>query len=119
MPFPPRGPPPLPPSFVGLIFLISPVFTISLATASGQLSDRMGPRIPASIGVTMTIAAFVIGSTLRADSPWVLPAVLMALLGLGSGFFNTPNQTAIIGSVPRGQRGFAAGMGDAVFGLGG
>jgi EmrB/QacA subfamily drug resistance transporter len=108
----------LSPSFVGLIFLISPVFTIGLATASGRLSDRMGPRVPASIGVTMTIAAFVVGSALRADSPWVLPAVLMALLGLGSGFFNTPNQTAIIGSVPRGQRGFATGMVNAMFGLG-
>ena len=38
-------------SFMGLIFLAAPVFTIGLAAVSGRLTDRIGPRIPASIGV--------------------------------------------------------------------
>ena len=42
---------------------------------------------------------------------------MMALLGVGSGFFNTPNQAAIIGSVPREYRGFATGMVQTVFGI--
>jgi len=78
----------------------------------------MGPRIPASIGVLMTMGAFVIGLVLRIDSHWVLPTLLMALTGLGSGFFNTPNQTAIIVSVPREYRGFATGMVQTLFGVG-
>src|SRR6516162_6695055 len=105
------------PSFMGLIFLAAPVFTIALAAVSGRLTDRIGPRIPASIGVLATMSAFAIGLFLRVDSHWIMPALMMALLGVGSGFFNTPNQTAIIGSVPREYRGFATGMVQTVFGI--
>jgi MFS family permease len=104
-------------SFMGLIFLAAPVFTIGLAAVSGRLTDRIGPRIPASIGVLATMSAFAIGLVLRVDSHWIMPAAMMALLGVGSGFFNTPNQTAIIGSVPREYRGFATGMVQTIFGI--
>jgi len=66
----------------------------------------------------MSTSGFGIGAILRADSHWVLPAAMKALLGLGSGFFNTPNQTAILGSVPREHRGFATGIANTMFGLG-
>jgi fucose permease len=56
--------------------------------------------------------------SLRIDSHWVWPAVLMAFTGLGQGFFNTANQTGLIASVPREYRGFATGMVQMVFGLG-
>jgi MFS family permease len=102
---------------MGLIFLAAPVFTIGLAMVSGRLTDRIGPRIPASVGVLATMAAFAIGLFLRVDSHWIMPALMMALLGVGSGFFNTPNQTAIIGSVPREYRGFATGMVQTIFGI--
>src|SRR5262249_62320323 len=36
-------------SFMRLIFLAAPVFTLALAAVSGRLTDRIGPRIPASI----------------------------------------------------------------------
>jgi MFS family permease len=104
-------------SLMGLIFLAAPVFTIGLAVVSGRLTDRIGPRIPTSIGVLATMSAFAIGLFLRVDSHWILPASMMALLGVGSGFFNTPNQAAIIGSVPREYRGFATGMVQTIFGI--
>ena len=105
------------PSLMGLIFLSAPIFTIGLASVSGQLTDRVGPRAPASLGVLATMAAFAIGLFLRVDSHWLLPATMMALVGVGSGFFNTPNQAAIIGSVPREYRGFATGMVQTIFGI--
>ena len=105
------------PSFMGLIFLAAPVFTIGLATVSGQLTDRIGPRAPASIGVLTTMGAFAIGLFLRMDSHWILPTIMLGLVGVGSGFFNTPNQAAIIGSVPREYRGFATGMVQTIFGI--
>jgi MFS family permease len=107
----------LSPSFVGLIFLAAPVFTIACAALTGPLTDWIGPRVPTSIGIVMTMAAFLVGWRLRVDSHWMLPAMLMGLVGVGTGFFNTPNQTAILGSVPREYRGFAAGMVQTVFGM--
>jgi MFS family permease len=108
----------LSPSFMGVLFLAAPVFTIACANASGRLTDRIGPRVPASIGALVTMGAFVIGLVLRTDSSWLWPTALLALTGLGSGFFNAPNQTAIIGSVPREYRGFATGMVQTLFGVG-
>jgi EmrB/QacA subfamily drug resistance transporter len=106
------------PSFMGLLFLSAPVLTISLAVLAGHLTDRVGPRIPATIGLSVIMAAFAIGVGLRVDSHWILPALLLACTGIGQGFFNTPNQTAIIGSVPRAYRGFATGLVQMIFGLG-
>jgi EmrB/QacA subfamily drug resistance transporter len=106
------------PSFMGLLFLSAPVLTISLAVLAGHLTDRVGPRLPATIGLSVIMAAFAIGVGLKVDSHWGLPALLLACTGIGQGFFNTPNQTAIIGSVPRAYRGFATGLVQMVFGLG-
>ena len=106
------------PSFIGLLFLSAPVLTISLAALAGLITDRIGPRIPASIGLAVVMAAFGIGVVLKVDSHWGWAALLLACTGVGQGFFNTPNQTAIIGSVPRAYRGFATGLVQMVFGVG-
>src|SRR5262249_5786900 len=66
-------------SSMGLIFLAAPVFTIGCGAVSGHLTDRIGPRIPASSGIVMTLGAFLVGASLRVDSPWLLPTLLMAL----------------------------------------
>ena len=106
------------PSFIGLLFLSAPVLTISLAALAGLLTDRIGPMIPASIGLSFVMAGFAVGVVLKVDSHWSLSALLLACTGIGQGFFNTPNQTAIIGSVPREYRGFATGLVQMIFGLG-
>jgi MFS family permease len=106
------------PSFMGVVFLFAPVFTVSLAPLVGPLADRIGPRIPTSIGVLMNTGALLVGTQLGETSHWLRPAALMALAGLGQGFFNPSNQMALIGAVPRTYRGFATGMVQMVFGLG-
>lgn len=106
------------PSFTGIVFLFAPIFTIGLAPLVGPLADRIGPRIPTSVGVLMNTGALLVGTQLGPESHWLLPAALMALAGLGQGFFNPANQMALIGAVPRAYRGFATGMVQMVFGLG-
>ena len=106
------------PSFMGLLFLAAPIFTITLASVSGRLTDRIGPRLPTSIGVVTTMAAFGVGMSLTAESHWMVPAALLMLVGIATGFFNTANQTGLLASVPREYRGFATGMVQMVFGLG-
>lgn len=108
----------LSPSFMGLVFLGAPVATIVCASLSGVLTDRLGPRPPTSIGIVLTLGAFAVGFLLRVDSSWLLPALAMIFTGLGTGFFNTANQAALVGSVPKEYRGFATGMVQTVFGVG-
>src|SRR5258706_59748 len=62
------------PSFMGLLFLSAPILTISLAVLAGHLTDRVGPRIPATIGLSVVMASFAIGVGLKVDSHWALPA---------------------------------------------
>jgi MFS family permease len=98
------------PSFMGIMFLAPPIFTITLSAVSGHMTDRIGPRIPASLGVLASLVAVLIGASLRVDSHWILPTVMLGFTGIGTAFFNSANQAAIIGSVPREHRGFANGM---------
>jgi MFS family permease len=48
-------------------------------------------------------------TTLEAHTPYVWSALWLALLGIGSGMFNSPNTAAMMGVVPVHRRGIAAG----------
>jgi EmrB/QacA subfamily drug resistance transporter len=108
----------LSPSFMGLLFLLQPVLTLSLSPVSGYMTDRIGPRSPATIGAFSSMAAVLVGLLFRPDSHWLIPAIMLALSGAGTAFFNTANQAALIGSVPHNHRGFATGMVHTAFELG-
>jgi MFS family permease len=106
------------PSVMGAIFLVPPVFALSLAMLAGHLTDRIGPRVPASIGITTLIGALLVGASLDIDSHWILPVAMLAFSGSGTAFFNSANEAAIIGSVPKENRGFAGGIVRTGFDLG-
>ena len=76
------------------------------------------PGFDRMVGLGVIMAGFVIGMRLRVDSHWLLPTLLLVSTGIGQGFFNTSNQTAVIASVPREHRGFATGIVQMAFGLG-
>ncbi|MBI2359957.1 MAG: MFS transporter [Deltaproteobacteria bacterium] len=108
----------LSPSFIGVLFMTPPFFTLTLSAAVGSLTDRTGPRLPATAGVSFHVVALFLGTTLRADSHWLLPAALLALGGLGNALFLTPNHSAMLGSVPAQHRGLATGALYLTFNLG-
>ena len=60
---------------VGMLFMAPSLITIALAPASGHLADRLGPRIPATVGVAFMIVSLGMGAFLRVDSHWLLPAL--------------------------------------------
>lgn len=108
----------LSPTFIGIIFLAPSLFSMVLSPVTGTLTDRFGARRLLLAGVIMSMVSYIIGITLRPDSHWFLPAFLLALLGIGSAFFNTPSQAAIISSLPKEHWGTAIGLFNAVFGFG-
>lgn len=110
MPFYLQGILGLRPSLMGTMFLVQAVFTIPFSMVGGSMSDRMGPRIPATLGILATLIAVSIGTHLRANSSWIVPMTMLGLVGLGNGFFSPSNQAAVLGSVPKEHRGLANGM---------
>ena len=108
----------LSPTFVGMIFLGPSILSMVLSPVSGTLTDRFGARLLLLAGVTLLMIAYAMGTFLRPDSHWILPALLLALVGVGSALFNTPSQAAIISSLPKEHWGTAIGIFNAIFGLG-
>jgi MFS family permease len=108
----------LSPTSMGLIFLVPSVLSMVLSPVSGALTDRIGARSQLILGVLTLMASFLIGASLRADSHWLTAALLLALTGIGSAFFNTPSQAAMISSLPKENWGTAIGIINGIFGLG-
>jgi MFS family permease len=77
---------------------------------SGTLSDRFGSRGIATSGAALSAAAFVGLMLLPVDFPYYVFALLLALIGIASGMFASPNTSSIMGSVPSAERGAASGM---------
>lgn len=106
------------PTFMGIVFLGPSLLNMALAPVSGAMTDRIGARVPLIMGVLFLMAAFLIGTSLRADSHWILPTSLLALTGVGSAFFNTASQAAMVSSLPKEHWGIAMGIINGIFGLG-
>jgi EmrB/QacA subfamily drug resistance transporter len=108
----------LSPTQVGVLFMAPSVLTVALAPLSGYMTDRLGPRVPATFGVAFMIVSLAIGGLLRTDSHWLLPAALIVVGAITNGIFNPANSTAMISMMPREHRGFASAVNHVTFGFG-
>jgi EmrB/QacA subfamily drug resistance transporter len=100
----------LSPAQAGLLYLPMPLTTMIIAPISGTLSDRMDSRYISSVGMAIIAAGMGMLSNLKANSPDLFMVVGLIIVGLGIGLFQTPNNSAIMGSVPNSKRGVASGM---------
>jgi len=96
------------PSKVGM--LIFPVALTVMVTApfGGRFSDRIGVRIPATIGLGLTSLGVFSFTLLRPDAKDLDILWRQIVLGIGISFFNPANNSAIIGSLPREKVGLAS-----------
>jgi EmrB/QacA subfamily drug resistance transporter len=98
------------PSQMGWIIIANSVVIVMVAPVAGWLSDRLGSRLLCSVGSSLIVIGQFLIASLNLHSTvfqMVLPQVLS---GLGWAIFNSPNQSAILGSVARDKVGAAAGM---------
>ncbi|HVS29720.1 MAG TPA: MFS transporter [Solirubrobacteraceae bacterium] len=76
---------------------------------AGVWADRRGSRALAALGMLVSAAALAGMTTLAVRSPYWQTALWLGLVGIGSGMFNSPNTSAMMGAVPAYRRGIAAG----------
>jgi MFS family permease len=76
---------------------------------AGSYADRHGSRALAAAGMLMTSIGLALMTTLQVHSSFVWGATLLAIVGIGSGTFMSPNGAAMMGAVPPERRGIAAG----------
>jgi EmrB/QacA subfamily drug resistance transporter len=95
---------------VGLLMAVVPVMMGSIAPISGALSDRFGTRPITVLGLVILLVGFYAVSTLElGTSAWGY--ILRFLpVGVGLGVFQSPNNSAVMGSAPRQRLGIVSGM---------
>jgi EmrB/QacA subfamily drug resistance transporter len=98
------------PTHMGWILIANSVVIVLVAPIAGWLSDRMGSRLLCTVGSGLIVVGQFFIASLGIDSS--IPRIIFPLLviGLGWAIFNSPNQSAILGSVRRDEVGTASGM---------
>jgi EmrB/QacA subfamily drug resistance transporter len=94
----------------GLLLIPFGAAFMIIGPISGRLSDRIGSRVLAPVGLGISAVGLLGLSTVTPSTPYWLLALYMALMGGGSGLFVSPNTNAIMSSVLPERRGAAAGI---------
>ena len=76
---------------------------------AGIWADRHGSRLLAAGGMLLTAVGLAGMTMLQVDTAYWESALWLAVVGVGSGLFNSPNTAAMMGTVPPHRRGIAAG----------
>jgi len=77
---------------------------------SGYLSDRFGARLFSTGGMVISAIGFLLLNSLPFNFHFWTLATYIFIIGLGMGFFASPNSASIMNSVPARSRGVASGM---------
>jgi EmrB/QacA subfamily drug resistance transporter len=89
---------------------IFPIGLTVMVTAplGGRFSDRVGVRIPATLGLTLTALTVFSFTLLKPNANDLDILWRQVVLGIGISLFNPANNSAIIGSLPREKVGLAS-----------
>jgi MFS family permease len=98
------------PLWAGIFLLPLTAGFLAAGPVCGYLSDRLGSRGLATGGAVLFGASFLGLMLLPINFTYWIFAVLIALNGIASGMFASPNSSSIMGSVPAQLRGVASGM---------
>jgi EmrB/QacA subfamily drug resistance transporter len=94
----------------GLMLAITPLIVALIAPLAGTLSDRIGSRVITSLGLTMLLIGQIAVSSLGADTTVIGYLLRFIPVGIGIGLFQAPNNSAVMGSVPREHSGVASSL---------
>jgi EmrB/QacA subfamily drug resistance transporter len=90
----------VPPSRAGVIMMTQPVVMALFSPMAGRMSDRIEPRVIASLGMALTGIGLVGFALLDEHSALHLTVLCLAVCGFGFSLFSSPNVNAIMGAVP-------------------
>jgi EmrB/QacA subfamily drug resistance transporter len=94
----------------GLLLTAEPLIMAISAPLSGTLSDRIGSRLLSTLGMGIMAVGLFLLSGLNPASSTVYILLSLAVCGLGTGIFISPNTNALMGSAPKNRQGIASGV---------
>jgi EmrB/QacA subfamily drug resistance transporter len=96
------------PRIAGLVLIAQPVIMALFSPVAGRLSDRLEPRVVASLGMGLCSAGLFAFAWLGQTSSLTFIVAALVLVGFGFALFSSPNTNAIMGSVEKKYYGVAA-----------
>ena len=75
---------------------------------SGKIADRIGTRIPSTLGMVLAIVSMYLYSTITLDSSPMIVAVASAVSGTGMSIFMAPNASVMLGTAGRERYGIVS-----------
>jgi len=99
----------LAPENAGLILIAQPIVQVLFSPFSGKLSDRIEPRIVATIGMALTGVGICLLTGLNEKTTLVFIVGSLILIGFGLALFSAPNANAVMSSVETRFYGVASG----------
>jgi EmrB/QacA subfamily drug resistance transporter len=100
----------LDPSQAGLLLTAQPLVMAISAPISGALSDKIGSRLPATLGMFILGIGMFLLSHLGPNTSQGYIVLGLAISGLGTGIFISPNTSALMGAAPRNRQGIASAV---------
>ncbi len=97
------------PRQVGFLLAVIPVVLALVSPISGNLSDRYGTRSIAVIGLVLLVIGYAALRTLSTQTSAIGFILRFLAVGLGMGVFQSPNNSAIMGSATRERLGVVSG----------
>ncbi|HEY3425688.1 MAG TPA: MFS transporter [Negativicutes bacterium] len=100
----------LTPTQIGLAITPFPLLMAIAAPVSGYLSERVSPVILTTSGLGILASGLIYLSTLNAQSVIWQVIIGQAVMGIGNGMFQSPNNNSVLSSVPVSKVGLASGI---------
>ena len=93
-----------------LFLTVIPIITGVVGPVSGAMSDRIGCYWPTCVGLGLACIGEIGVSVWGIGTPMAQVIVTLVVYGLGSGLFNAPNNSLIMGSARREDLGVVGGF---------
>lgn len=88
-------------SIAGTIMMTQPLTMAIISPLSGRLSDRIEPRVIATVGVLFTVVGLLLLAALESTSSQLQVILALFITGTGFSLFSSPNVNAIMSSVEK------------------
>jgi len=100
----------LDPQIAGTILVAQPVIQALLSPLAGWMSDRVSPRVVASLGIGINTAGLAAFAFIDRGTDIQLIIVNLVVMGIGFALFSSPNTNAIMCSVDTSCLGVGSAM---------
>ncbi|MDU1320737.1 MAG: MFS transporter [Clostridium botulinum] len=108
----------LSPGKTGLIMMAYPIVLSIVAPISGYLSDKMGSKKLTLAGIVVASIGLLCMVFLNEQSTFLMITVLLSVVALGNGLFQSPNNSLVMSSVEKTKLGIAGGVNALIRNLG-